>query len=99
MPKLAKTLTVLEVAKLSKQIGLHSVGGKDSPGLYLQVSSPDAISWVYRKVIDGKRHSIGMDSYPMVSLADARDKVKAYRVEVAERQQPPTCKAPAEARG
>ena len=39
MPKLAKTLTVLEVAKLSKQIGLHSVGGKDSPGLYLQVSS------------------------------------------------------------
>ncbi|CAM5204149.1 tyrosine-type recombinase/integrase [Alishewanella longhuensis] len=88
MPKLAKTLTVLEVAKLSKQIGLHSVGGKDSPGLYLQVSSPDAISWVYRKVIDGKRHSIGMGSYPMVSLADARDKVKAYRVEVANGNNP-----------
>ncbi len=105
MPKLAKALTALEVAKLSKQIGFHSVGGKDSPGLYLQVKSPVSASWVYRRVIDGKRHAIGMGSYPLVSLAEARDKVKAYRVEVAsgnnplleKRQQKQQAKAIAEA--
>ena len=51
--------------------------GKYSDGynnLYLQVSSTGTKSWIFRYTFHGKRKEMGIGSYPIVSLADARKK-------------------------
>ena len=42
--------------------------------LYLNVAPGGSKSWIQRITIDGKRRNIGLGGYPVVSLADARDK-------------------------
>ena len=75
MPKLAKTLTALQVNKI-RSPGLHAVGGV--PGLVLQIrdSSSDAKSWILRIRFEGRRLNIGLGSFSLVSLAEARDKAR-----------------------
>jgi integrase len=58
-------LTALQVAKLTAP-GLHLDGG----GLYLAVSPTGSKKWVFRF----KRRDMGLGGYPVVSLADARQK-------------------------
>src|SRR5437016_5001533 len=45
----------------------------DGDGLYLQVSGPHAKSWIYRFSFHGRERYMGLDSYPHVSLAEARN--------------------------
>jgi hypothetical protein len=45
MPRVAKELSAIEVKRLTQQ-GMHAVGGV--AGLYLQVKSPNARSWILR---------------------------------------------------
>ena len=68
MPKRAKELTAIEVKRLS--LGLHAVGAV--PGLYLQVNSATARSWILRVVVGSKRREIGLGVYPEVTLSLAR---------------------------
>jgi integrase len=73
MPKRAKELSPLEVGRLNSE-GVHSVGGV--VGLYLQVTSDMAKSWLYRFSVGGKRRKMGLGSFPTVTLATARTRAR-----------------------
>ena len=60
-------LTVKELPKLSP--GMHA----DGHGLYMNVKSSGARSWIFRATINGKRREVGLGGFPVVNLADARD--------------------------
>ena len=59
--------------------GSHSDGG----GLILRLSSSGAANWMHRYQMNGKRRDMGLGSYPVVSLADARAKVAEARKLIA----------------
>jgi integrase len=66
-------LTALAVSRAgAKPPGLYSDGG----GLYLQVTSPDAVSWIFRYRVrglkKGKSKWMGLGSLGVVTLAEAR---------------------------
>ena len=88
MPKKAKELSALSVAKI-KENGRHAVGGVD--GLHLRIVN-DSRAWILRVVVgqrfdeDGKqqihRRDIGLGSYPEVSLAEARAKAQEMKAQI-----------------
>ena len=47
--------------------------------LYLRISSTGAKSWVQRIMVDGRRRDIGLGSFSLVSLAEAREKAHQNR--------------------
>ena len=62
-------LTAIE-AKSIKTSGFYRAGET----LYLNIAPGGSKSWIQRITIHGKRHNIGLGGYPVVSLAEARDK-------------------------
>ncbi len=80
MPKTARELKALEVAKIAAP-GLHFVGVV--PGLALQVTSAGARSWLLRAVVGGKRRDMGLGPYPAVTLAMAHQKARDARESIA----------------
>lgn len=84
MPKIAKELSALEVKRLIHP-GWHAVGGV--AGLLLQVrpasrdGSPPSRSWILRLRVAGQRQPIGLGSYPLVSLAEAREQARKLSLE------------------
>lgn len=70
MAKLNK-LTARKVSSI-KEAGRHSDGG----GLYLSVSKAGTKSWVFMWVRDGRRREIGLGGLILVSLANARKRLK-----------------------
>lgn len=84
MPKIAKSLSDLQVRRLSR-VGWHAVGGV--AGLLLQVRSPSREgaplprSWILRVKVGDQRQPIGLGSYPQVSLAEAREMAKKLVIE------------------
>ena len=62
-------LTAAKAKSLSKP-GLHGDGGT----LFLSIAPGGSKSWIQRITIDGKRRDIGLGGFPLVSLAEARDK-------------------------
>lgn len=76
MPKRAKALTDKQIKSLANtpKLGFHSVGGAGADGLALQVKSSNASSWVLRVTIGEKRRDIGLGGYPLITLAQAREK-------------------------
>lgn len=76
MPKKARELTALEVARLAAP-GLHAVGGV--AGLALQVKDSGARSWSLRVVVGRARREIGLGGFPSVTLAQAREKARRLR--------------------
>lgn len=87
MPRKAKELSPIEVRRLTKP-GRWAVGGAD--GLALQVTEPGARSWVLRVRIGGKQREMGLGGFPSVSLAEARDKARAYRAQLSDGADPIT---------
>src|SRR4051812_39912775 len=81
MPRIARALGPIQIKNISKP-GYHAVG--EVPGLYLQVTPPAAKSWVLRMVVGKKRREVGLGSYPALMLADARQKARQARQQVAE---------------
>lgn len=55
----------------------------DGNGLYLVVRPTGTKAWVQRIVIDGHRRDLGLGGYPLISLAMAREKAFANRLDVA----------------
>ena len=45
----------------------------DGDGLWLKVTGPDRRSWVYRYMLRGRAHAMGLGAYPLIGLAEARD--------------------------
>jgi hypothetical protein len=64
-----KKLSAAKVAS-PKTLGLYGDGG----GLYLQVTSPVARSWIFKFQRDGRQRMMGLGSLDIVTLADAREK-------------------------
>lgn len=90
MPKVAKELGALAVSRL-KTPGSYPVG--KVAGLYLQVTSETARSWILRIKIGDRRREIGLGAYPAIGLKEAheraqteRDKVRAGVDPILERQ-------------
>jgi hypothetical protein len=46
----------------------------DGDGLYLQVTSASARSWIFRYRRNGKTHEMGLGTIKIVTLAEAREK-------------------------
>ncbi len=76
MPKIVKQLSDLQVRRINR-VGWHAVGGV--AGLLLQVRKPakDGAqaprSWILRVKVGDQRQHIGLGSYPVTSLATARE--------------------------
>ena len=62
-------LTAAKVRSIASP-GLHGDGGT----LYLKVAPGGTKSWIQRLTIDSRRRDIGLGGFPLVSLAEARDK-------------------------
>lgn len=75
MPKIAKTLTDLQVKKFTED-GFYAVGGV--AGLYLRVVTPNKY-WVFRYKLNGKRRDLQFDKYPSVSLKIARERAEDFK--------------------
>lgn len=73
MGKLSK-LTALAVQRLNKK-GRYADGG----GLYLQVSSSGTKSWLFRYMLDGRSHEMGLGPLDLVPLAEARERSYSCR--------------------
>ena len=58
-----------EEAKAIKQPGFYRAGDT----LYLRVGYTGSKSWIQRLTINGKRHDIGLGSFKLVTLTEARD--------------------------
>lgn len=54
----------------------------DGAGLYLNVTIGGSKSWLYRYMLAGKAHWMGLGGYPDVSLAEAREKAAECRKKV-----------------
>ncbi len=67
MPRSIERLTALRVSRLSKP-GLYA----DGAGLYLQVTSASAKSWLYRFTLRGRTRDMGLGALAVFGLADAR---------------------------
>lgn len=95
MPKKVKELSATEVRRLKWNSNpdtgkpyntLHAVGGVS--GLLLQVTPTDAKSWIYRTIIGGKRHSMGLGGYPDITLAQAREKARELKLAIDRGEDP-----------
>lgn len=62
-------LTITKVKSITRT-GLHGDGGT----LYLSVAPGGSKSWIQRLAIDGRRRDIGLGGFPLVSLAEARER-------------------------
>ncbi len=70
MPKL--TVKLLQAIKEAGRYG-------DGDGLYLEVGRTGSKSWILRTTVQGRRRDIGLGGISWVSLAEARDKARAFR--------------------
>jgi integrase len=69
-------LTALDVTRAKGPAVLH-----DGAGLYLRVSASGAKSWVFRYQLDGRRRDMGLGPFPDVTLAEARARAAAHRLQ------------------
>lgn len=68
-------LTAVAVRALN-QPGMHS----DGQGLYLQVQAAGQRSWIHRYTRQGRTRDMGLGAFPLISLAEARQRRDANRV-------------------
>jgi integrase len=71
-------LTAKRVLKARKRPGRYA----DGAGLYLQVTSPQAASWILRYERDGVERMLGVGPLHTVGLAEARERAKAARLQL-----------------
>lgn len=72
-----------ELTAASAKAALRTPGRyRDGGGLMLYVREPGKASWVARLQINKKRRDFGLGSYDLVTLAEAREKARAYKREL-----------------
>ena len=78
-----------------RRLTAHECKAITSPGfyrcedtLYLSVKPTGRKSWIQRVMIDGRRHNIGLGSFPVVSLSMARDKAFENRRAITQGRNP-----------
>jgi integrase len=82
MPKRARELKPVEIARLAKkpEIGFHPVGGV--PGLALVIKGENASSWILRVMVGSKRRDYGLGGWPEVPLVRARELARELREQI-----------------
>lgn len=83
MARKVKQLTALAVSKM-KEPGLYADGG----GLYLRVGPTGAKSWIFRYMLNGRRHDMGIGPEHTIKLPDARLKAEELRKQLIDDQDP-----------
>jgi hypothetical protein len=81
-------LTALKVAQ-TRQPGMYA----DGDGLYLQVTSPNAKSWIFRYSRAGRKREMGLGSLNAISLADARERARICRLQLVDGIDPLSARA------
>src|SRR5947207_15325475 len=61
--------------RAAKQPGLYA----DGNGLYVKVTEAGTKSWIFRYRTGNRQHDLGLGGWPLVSLADAREKALAMQ--------------------
>ncbi|WP_429018726.1 tyrosine-type recombinase/integrase [Comamonas sp. 4034] len=84
MPKIAKQLSDRAVVALKAE-GRHAVGGV--AGLHLRVSAGHR-GWVLRVKVGDARKDMGLGAYPVVSLAEARERAWKIHESIREGRDP-----------
>ena len=79
---MARTLNRLTANQIKAAKGKQMLA--DGGGLYLQVTTAAARSWLFRYRWQGGRPEIGLGSYPAVTLAEARRRAEMARAVRAE---------------
>jgi integrase len=74
MARTVGRLTALKVERTNEP-GMYA----DGAGLYLQVTSSAAKSWIYRYSLRNKAREMGLGSFPAIGLAEARTKAADCR--------------------
>jgi integrase len=64
----------------TRQPGYYADGG----GLYLQVAPTGTKSWIFRFTLNGRAREMGLGSETTFSLAEARDKARTCRQQIAD---------------
>jgi integrase len=75
------------VAKARKAAGTPNAKSAlvgDGSGLYLSIVKAGSASWLFRYMVAGKAHTIGLGGYPKVSLKFARAKAQEVRDSLAQ---------------
>ena len=78
-----RRLTPLKIASLKKP-GRHADGG----GLELQISKTGTKSWLFRYAAHGREHRMGLGSLHDFTLAEARERARVARQQLADGQDP-----------
>jgi hypothetical protein len=74
MARTAERLTA-RTAQTAKKPGLYA----DGRGLCLRVGPSGSKAWVFRYMLHGKAHNMGLGPYPDISLAEARERARECR--------------------
>jgi integrase len=93
MARAHNKLTSVAIANLNVR-GLYADGG----GLWLQVSKWGTKAWIFRYMLNGKRHLMGLGPLHSVSLAEARTRARQHRQIILDGFDPLQTKAEARAR-
>jgi integrase len=83
MPRATNRLSALAVTR-AKKPGMYADGG----GLYLQVTSAGARSWIFRYARNGRSREMGLGALSKVPLATARLKAEEAREDLGRGQDP-----------
>lgn len=83
MARMYDRLTALTVRHLERP-GKYPDGG----GLYLQVSPSGGKSWIFRYHVNKRERNMGLGPLQFVSLAEAREKARAARVQLYQGEDP-----------
>ncbi|HHG89434.1 MAG TPA: DUF4102 domain-containing protein [Devosia sp.] len=84
MPKVAKSLSALEIKRL-KHPGKgrnYTVAVGGVAGLMLQITPSGAKSWLLRTKVGMKRREFGLGGYPEIALATARDRARDLKEKI-----------------
>jgi len=79
MSRTVSRLSALKVTQMRRP-GMYA----DGDGLYLQVTSPTARSWIFRYSLSGKKREMGLGPLHAISLAEARDRARICRRQIVD---------------
>jgi integrase len=83
MTRIANKLTAVKVERASKR-GLYG----DGNGLYLQIAKHGTKSWLLRYMLNGQARNMGLGPLHSVTLAEARERAREARSQIAQGHDP-----------